>query len=593
MYIYSKLSAKKQTDEVLQYADAHNFEVLPINKEAIYVNQDFYNISLRRDRRKSNNVVIYARFSSSNQNEISITGQLDECLAYCSQEHYVVCAVYVDMAQTGTNEWRYAFQKLNEDISNQQYNGYNVVVYKSNRFFRNRKKAAFYKCIYDTYGIDVESATQRYGKGRDSVFMKTVEEGLDEYYSVELSESVKRGLKQRALQCRYTGGYVTYGYRINRETMLYEINEAEAENVRLVFQMYVNKKGYTEILRELDARGAVTRKGVPFTKNALGDMLGNEKYIGTYTYGVRTPKDESGSRNSHKYNDEENIVKIPHGIPAIIDETTFAMAQKRKEANKHGTHSRHEKERYLLTGLLYCAECGHAFTGNVRYAGRNKTKYVTYRCTNHNKGEKCECKEVNRDYLENFVIDTIINRVLISERASALLHDFRERQTKGNSEYHKRIRALREEISALETQRRNILMAIDKGIATEDLLEHLQDKKHEIERLKAKLKALENNAPKPIDAQAFEKLIEATKKAIKQKSADDLRRFISYYVSRIEVGKDDITVVLSFDTIVSLVGGGEGNRTPVRKPLDTAFSECSPSFEIPLTHRRWTGYALR
>ena len=371
---------------------------------------------------------------------------------------------------------------------------------------------------------------------------------------------MKRGLKQRALQCRYTGGYVTYGYRINRETMLYEINEAEAENVRLVFQMYVNKKGYTEILRELDARGAVTRKGVPFTKNALGDMLGNEKYIGTYTYGVRTPKDESGSRNSHKYNDEENIVKIPHGIPAIIDETTFAMAQKRKEANKHGTHSRHEKERYLLTGLLYCAECGHAFTGNVRYAGRNKTKYVTYRCTNHNKGEKCACKEVNRDYLENFVIDTIINRILLPERASALLHDFRERQTKGNSEYHKRIRALREEISALETQRRNILMAIDKGIATEDLLEHLQDKKQEIERLKAKLKALESNAPKPIDARAFEKLIEATKKAIKQKSADDLRRFISYYISRVEVGKDDITVVLSFDTIVSLVGGASATK---------------------------------
>ena len=118
------------------------------------------------------------------------------------------------------------------------------------------------------------------------------------------------------------------------------------------------------------------------------------------------------------------------------------------------------------------------------------------------------------------------------------------------------------------------------------MLFRIEAVKKEKQDLLMRIEAMENNAPKPIDAQAFERLIEATKKAIKQKSADDLRRFISYYVSRIEVGKDDITVVLSFDTIVSLVGGGEGNRTPVRKPLDTAFSECSRSFEIPLTHRR-------
>ena len=580
LYIYSKLTAKKQTNEVLEYANIHNFEVFPIDKDLIYINPDFYNISIRRDRRKTDNVIIYARFSSSNQNEISITGQLDECFKYCANEHYTVIAVYVDMAQTGTNDRRYALQKLNEDISNQKYNGFNVIVYKSNRFFRNRKKASFYKCIYETYGIDVESATQHYGKGRDSTFMKTVEEGLDEYFSVELSEAVKRGLKQRAMQCRYTGGYVTYGYQINKETKLYEINETEAENVRMVFKMYADKKGYTEILRELDARGAITRKGVPFAKNTLGDMLGNEKYIGTYTYGVRTPKDENGSRNSHKYNSAENIVKIPNGIPAIVDEDIFTLAQKRKEANKHGTHSKREKEKYLLTGLLYCAECGHAFTGNVRYAGRNKTKYVTYRCTNHNKGEKCECKEVNRDYLENFVIDTIINRILIPQRAKELLNDFRQRQIKGNSEYDNRKKSLQNEITTLETQRRNILNAVDKGIATDDLLEHLQDKKHEIERIKAKLKEMENNAPKPIDEKEFKKLIDKTKEVIKQKSVDELRRLIAFYISRIEIGKDDISVILSFTNIVLLVGGGGESRTPVRKSIHTGISECSCSFKF-------------
>ena len=143
LYFYSKLRVKKQTNEVFEYAEAHNLEIHHINKELVFIDPDFYNISIRRDRRKTNNVIIYARFSSSNQNEISITGQLDECFKYCANEHYTVIAIYVDMAITGTNERRYALQKLNEDISNQKYNGCNIIVYKSNRFFRERKKSSY------------------------------------------------------------------------------------------------------------------------------------------------------------------------------------------------------------------------------------------------------------------------------------------------------------------------------------------------------------------------------------------------------------------------------------------------------------------
>ena len=170
----------------------------------------------------------------------------------------------------------------------------------------------------------------------------------------------------------------------------------------MIFKMYNDKKGYTEILRALDENGARSRTGKPFSKESLGDMLSNQKYKGTYVYGKLSSKQpDTGKRNSHSYKSEEEMVIIPHGIPAIIDEKTFDEAQKRKEANKKGTRSRREKETYLLTGLIVCGECGHAFTGNRRFAGRNKTKYVTYRCTNHNKGEKCMCKEVNKDYLES------------------------------------------------------------------------------------------------------------------------------------------------------------------------------------------------
>ena len=582
MYVYSKLSAKNRTNEVEEYAQKHNFDIIEIDKSSIKINPDFYNIGIKRNKNDTKSVVIYARFSSNNQREISITGQLDECLAYCEKENYTVTAIYVDMAQSGTNDLRTAFEKLNEDISMEKYNGFKVIIYTSSRFFRNRKKLSFYRCIYDTYYIELESVTQRYGKGRGAEFMRAADEIFDEVYSTDLADAVRRGMRQRSFQCKYTGGFVTYGYHINDETKLYEINEYEAENVRLIFDMYVNKKGYTEILQALDERGVVSRTGRPFSKNSISEILSNEKYIGVYTYGRRTGKDEHGKRNSHKYNEEKDVIRIPGGVPVIVDKDIFDLAQKRKEENKHGTKSRREKEDYLLTGLIYCKECGHAFTGNRRFSGRNKTKYVTYRCTNHNKGEKCNCKEVNRDYLEAFVIDTIENHILGDENEMRLFNDFRERQIKGNNEHNNRIASLKKEVAILETQRHNILTYIDKGIAADELLIHLQDKKNEIERTRAEIVALENSAPKLINEYEFKELMKATKETIARRSLPDLRRLIAFYVTKIEIGKDDIFVVLSYYNIVLQCGGGEGSRTPVRKTFLPTFYERSCLFNLVL-----------
>ena len=369
---------------------------------------------------------------------------------------------------------------------------------------------------------------------------------------------------------------------INPETKKYEINESEAENIRLIFKMYNDKKGYTEILRALDENGARSRTGKPFSKESLCDMLSNQKYKGTYVYGKLSSKQpDTGKRNSHSYKSEEEMVIIPHGIPAIIDEKTFDEAQKRKEANKKGTRSRREKETYLLTGLIVCGECGHAFTGNRRFAGRNKTKYVTYRCTNHNKGEKCMCKEVNKDYLESYVLDVICECVLAPEMVKKRLDDFRKYQKSHDTEYRNRLNSLLTEKRTLEIEKENLLRAVERGIATEEILSRIVKKQSDIERVIVSIEELDNNKPKEIDEVEFKKLIRKTKQLIKAKKPEELRRFISFYVSKIEIGKDDIKVVLSFRNIVLLLGGGEESRTPVQKPIRTGISERRHLFTFP------------
>ena len=590
IYVYSKLSETKTTHEIEEFAQEHGFEWVELHKTSF---EEKALCSIKKSTKVKDCAVIYARFSSSNQNEISITGQLSECLAYCDRKQLAVSAIYADLATTGTNSRRVAFQTLHNDILDEKYNGYRYVVYSTNRFARNRKLCALRKSEYARLGIRVVYSSMDIADSPEGQMLEGTMEVMDQYFSQNLGQVVRRGMKERAKKCLYTGGAVPYGFRIN-DKKEYEIHPVAAEHIRLMFQMYNDKKGYTEILRTLNELGATSWSGHPLTKATLSEMISNPKYMGTYVFSRRSSADKStGTRNNHSYKDESEMIIVPGGIPAIVDEKTFMDAQKRKEENKHGTHSRYEKETYLLTGLVYCAECGHAFTGNRRFAGRNKKKYVSYRCTNHNKGEKCSCKEVNRDYLEDFVLDIITEQVLQPSMTEALLNQFRTHQNDNNAEYHKTLTCLRAEVRDCESRINHLTDAVEQGIATNTLLYRIDSVEKEKQTLLMRIEEMENNTPKEIDEKEFAKLIKKTKQLIKTKKVDELRRFISYYVSRIEVGKDDITVVLSFDTIVSLVGGGEGNRTPVRKPLDTAFSECSPSFGIPLTHRRWTGYALR
>ena len=304
-------------------------------------------------------------------------------------------------------------------------------------------------------------------------------------------------------------------------------------------------------------RGAVCRSGKPFSKNVIGDMVTNEKYAGVYTYNKRAACNSVGERNSHAYKPKEDTIRIPGGVPAIVDQHTFDQAQKRKEANMKGTRSRREKDFYLLTGLIECGECGHAFTSNRKFAGRNKTKYLTYRCTNHNKGGTCHCKEVNRDYLEAFVLDVILSKIITDSRRDELVEEFRKQQGSAIKEHAEKKIRLKQEIAAIESKNEGILGIIESGKALPILIERLERNLQDIERIKADLDVLIAHPPKEIDAKKFAELVERTTKAISAKNYHELKRFVSLYVSKIIVRNDDITVVVSYSKIVLLVGGAE------------------------------------
>ena len=146
--------------------------------------------------------VIYARYSSDNQREESIDGQLRECMEYAKFNGIDVVNSYIDRALSAKTDNRPNFQRMIKD----SYKGlFDVVlVWKLDRFARNRYDSAHYKTILKRNGVRVLSAKETISEGAEGILLESMLEGYAEYYSIELAEKVKRGLTENALKARQT-----------------------------------------------------------------------------------------------------------------------------------------------------------------------------------------------------------------------------------------------------------------------------------------------------------------------------------------------------------------------------------------------------
>ena len=186
--------------------------------------------------------VIYARYSSDNQREESIEGQLRECMAYCKKNDITVLRTYIDRAMSAKTDHRPDFQRMIKDSAKGLFDV--IIVWKLDRFARNRYDSAHYKAQLRKYGVKVLSATENISDGPEGIILESMLEGMAEYYSAELSEKVIRGHTENALKCKYNGGTPTFGYIIDKD-MQYQIDPRTAPAVLEMFTMYDNCLLYT------------------------------------------------------------------------------------------------------------------------------------------------------------------------------------------------------------------------------------------------------------------------------------------------------------------------------------------------------------
>lgn len=336
------------------------------------------------------NAVIYARYSSHNQTEQSIEGQLHDCYEYARRNDITVVGEYIDRALTGKNDDRPDFQRMIADASKKTFD--RVLVWKLDRFARNRYDSAIYKYKLKQFGVKVISVMENIGDSPEAVILEAVLEATAEYYSLDLAAKINRGMRESAAKGLFVGGAVPYGYKVVDRRLA--VDERKAEYIRFAFRQYADGVGKKEIMDALNAQGARTRSGKPLTISFFESVFTNEKYIGVNKY---------------------NGVDVPGGCPALIDEDTFARCAARLAAARRSPANGRSPAEYFLIGKAFCglcgsplgAECGRSSTGAVHHY---------YTCAQRKKSHSCPKKNEKKDFLEWYICEQTRDFVLDPDR---------------------------------------------------------------------------------------------------------------------------------------------------------------------------------
>ena len=182
--------------------------------------------------------VIYARYSCDAQTEQSIEGQLRVCHEYAERNGIVIVDTYIDRAMTGTNDNRPDFQRMIKDSNKKQWDY--VLVYKLDRFSRNKYESIKYKHTLSKNNVKVVSAMENIPDTPEGIILESLLEGMNQYYSAELSQKVKRGMKETRLKGLYQGGTLPYGYKLDGRKVV--IDEENTTEVDITFRTLMGDK---------------------------------------------------------------------------------------------------------------------------------------------------------------------------------------------------------------------------------------------------------------------------------------------------------------------------------------------------------------
>lgn len=372
-------------------------------------------------------VVFYGRYSSNNQTEQSIEGQLHVCEAYAQQNGMQITAHYIDRAMTGKSDKRPEFQRMIADSKKGNFEM--VLVYKLDRFSRNRYDSALYKKKLRDNGVRVVSATENISDTPEGIMLEGFMESINAYFSEELSQKVNRGLAESFHKGHYLKKIPPFGYRIIDKKLA--VDESTSQFAAEIFERYNKGQRIVDIVKWLNDLGMTNQAGNPWRPMNISTHLHNRTYMGEYYYGQ---------------------FEEPMPVPALVSEELFQSVQEKLQESAKRSRKRTDYN-FILTGKLICGICGHSVSGST--SNEKNHYYYCRHCTKENR----HC--IPADYLHQKVSDALSEYLTgekVEELASAAYKAYQKEQIKDERP------ALEKELKDVEKKLQNAVNAILQGV---------------------------------------------------------------------------------------------------------------------------------
>lgn len=348
---------------------------------------------------------VYIRVSTDDQTEYSPDAQLVEIRKYAAAHSYAIPDrfIFVDDGISGRNTVkRDSFNRMIGVAKTKPKPFDAILLWKFSRFARNREDSVVYKSMLrKQLGIDVISVSEPVGDDKMSVLIEAMIEAMDEYYSINLAEEVRRGMSEKARRGELQSS-PSFGYSVKDNTLT--PIEPESSYVKEIFQRYLDGAGFFAIAKWLNSMGVTTHRGNKFENRTVEYILRNPVYIGKLRW--------NPTGRSNRDFDDEHIILADAGHQPLIDMETWDTVQKAIKAQKavlpyHARPSYDRKD--WLSGIVRCASCGATLIFS-------KPHY--FKCNNYVRGRCKQSQHIKVDLLH----EAVLERLHIDSGSPAGLH---------------------------------------------------------------------------------------------------------------------------------------------------------------------------
>ena len=336
----------------------------------------------------------YIRVSTDDQVELSPASQLVEIRKWAARNGFLVPDEYVFADEgisgrkvTGRDEFRRMI-----GVAKTKPKPFDaILLWKFSRFARNRDDAVMYKSILrKQLGIDVLSISEPVAEGGMGIITEALIEAMDEYYSINLAQEVKRGMEEKHRRGEVQSS-PPYGYGI--EDHVFVPKPPEDGFVKELFRRYLAGEGFFPLARWMNECGQRTHRGGRFENRTVEYILRNPVYIGKLRWNPsgRTRRDYAN----------ENVLLVDGKHAPLVDEETFSAVQQRIDEQKilYPRYARTSgTQKHWISGLVRCAACGGGLIVNT-------PDYLA--CNNYVRGSCPVRQTARRDYLESALIDRL------------------------------------------------------------------------------------------------------------------------------------------------------------------------------------------